>query len=78
MLEKLLLVAEFDGRRFEIIQDTIGFFVWAYIGQGPRTTHDYLQNDLEMAIRCAQNEFGVPTRSWRRAMPDEKPAYAIG
>ena len=59
-MDGLLLVAERDGRRHEIIHDSnVGYYVFRYIGQGPRTTHDYLQDDLEMAKYCAEEEFGV-------------------
>jgi hypothetical protein len=72
----LQLVADWDGHRHEIVQESdIGFYVYRYDGQGPRTTHDYLQDDIEMAKSCAADEFGVPAKAWRTADADEAPAY---
>ena len=72
----LLLVAECDGNRYEVVVDeTVGYYVFRYVGDGPRTTHDYLQDDLEMAKSCAENEFDVPPAAWRSAAVHEEPAY---
>ena len=33
--------------------------------QDNKNTHDYWQDSLEMAIDCAECEFGVPIDSWK-------------
>lgn len=72
----LLLVAEHDGNRYEITRDSlVGFYVFRYEGNGERCTHDHLQDDLDMAQECAQEEFGVPLDQWRAAEPGERPAH---
>ena len=71
-----MLVAEHEGRRYEIVRDSmVGYGVLRYEGLGPHTTHDYLQDDLDIAKECAEVEFGVRPESWREARPDEGPAY---
>jgi len=71
----LELVTEHEGRRYEIVHDSlVGYYVFRYEGNGPQTTHDYLQDDLDSAIECAEEEFGVSPESWRMARPDEVPA----
>ena len=59
------LKATHDEKTFEIIEDLpdIGWYVYAYDSSG-HNTHDYLQDDLEMAKRCAFEEFGVPYNAW--------------
>ena len=48
-----MLVADIEGRRYEIVDGLgEGFYVYRYFGQGPRHSHDYLQDDLEMAKEC--------------------------
>ncbi len=73
----LVLVAEHRGRRYEIVYDGIAefFYVYRYDGLGPRTTHDYLQDELDIARECALEEFGVPLNAWRPASAGETPAY---
>ena len=75
-MDRLLLVAECDSHRYEIVVDeTVGYYVFRYVGLGPRTSNDHLQDDLEMAKSCAEDEFGVPPEAWRSARVDEQPAY---
>ena len=72
----LIFVAEYEGRRYEIVKDSnVGFYVIRYEGLGPDTTHDYLQDNLEFAKECALDQFGVPPHFWREASPGEGPAY---
>ena len=75
-MKGLVLVADIDGRRYEIVEGLgEGFYVYRYFGQGPLSSHDYLQDDLEMAKRCAADRFRVPPDAWREAKPEERPAY---
>jgi len=74
-MEQLLLVAEHAGLRYEIIDgEELGFYVFAYDVNG-KNTHDYLQDDIDMAKRCATDEFGVPSASWRPASEGERPLW---
>jgi hypothetical protein len=73
-MEELLLVAEVDEQRFEIVKDSlVGYYVYRWVEQGKRCTHDYLQDDLEMAMSCAEDKFGVRQSIWREAKTGEKP-----
>lgn len=75
-MNRLILIADIDGRRYEIVEGQgEGYYVYRYFGQGPRHSHDYLQDDLEMAKRCAADRFRVSLNAWREARPEEKPAY---
>jgi len=59
------LTAKHNGLTFEIEDDLpdLGWMVYVYDSEG-KNTHDYLQDDLEMAQRCARDEFGVPYDAW--------------
>lgn len=59
------LTAKHNGLTYEIVDDLpdIGWYVYAYDSEG-KNTHDYLQDDLNMAKRCARSEFGVPFDAW--------------
>jgi hypothetical protein len=60
--------------RFEVVEDEgVGFLVIRY--ESGVSSHDYLQNDLPMAFRCAADEWGVPSSAWRSAFPDELPMW---
>ena len=74
-MDTLLFVAERGVERFEIIEGECGegFYVVRY-SQG-LSTHDYLQNDVPMAHRCAEDEWGLPASAWRAALPDELPLW---
>ncbi len=76
-MNNLILVAEHDGHRFEIIEGRgEGFYLFRYSDlKGQKNTHDYLQDDIEMAKDCAGEEFGVPRDGWRDAVPAEQPAF---
>jgi hypothetical protein len=58
-------ISKYDNRTFIINEDFpgIGFYIYAYDRDG-KNTHDYLQDDLDMAKLCALDEFGVPADSW--------------
>lgn len=60
------LTAKHNKQTFEIDEDLpgVGFNVYAYDSNG-KNTHDYLQDTLEMAKKCALEEFGVPLDSWK-------------
>ena len=42
----------------------VGWYVYRFDELG-NCTHDYLQDDLEMAIKCAEAQFGVPPEKWK-------------
>jgi len=58
-------ISKYDNRTFIIDEDLprVGFYIYAYNTDG-NCIHDYLQDNLEMAKRCALEEFGVPLDSW--------------
>jgi rhodanese-related sulfurtransferase len=64
--EQILETATLGNRRFEIVfgGEGIGFYV--YIFEAERCTHDYLQGTLEIAKSFAEEEFKVPTNSWKK------------
>jgi hypothetical protein len=59
------LTAKHNDMTFEIVDDLpdLGWYVYAYDSSG-LNTHDYLQDDLDMAKSCAFYEFGVPYDAW--------------
>jgi hypothetical protein len=46
-----------------------GVLVFRYLAG--RNTHDYFQDDIAMAQRCAEQEWGVPASAWRLPNPGE-------
>lgn len=64
-VDQMKLTANHDKKTFEIVDDLpdIGWYVYAYDSSG-KNTHDYLQDDLDMAMSCAFHEFGVPYNAW--------------
>jgi hypothetical protein len=64
----VVLHASHGGRRFVIEEDeAAGFYIYAF--EGERCTHDHLQDTLEIAKKCALEEFGVPAEAWHEATP---------
>src|SRR5689334_20203529 len=73
-MDTLRFVAERGSERFEIIEGNgEGFYVFRYL-QGQQT-HDYLQNDVPMAYRCAEHQWELPPSAWRPALPGERPLW---
>jgi|GEM_PF-6691926 len=71
--------AEHEENLFEIIEDEyVGFYIWRYIGKGPNTSHDYLQDTLKMAMEFAYEEWSVPLNSWYKTPEDTRPTYEQG
>ena len=70
---RLVLIADRGFERFEIVEDKpeVGFYIWRYDLAKGRSTHDYLQNDLDIAKECALEEFGIPPEAWRVPDPDD-------
>ena len=74
MDDDLLFVAERGAERFEIIDGgEVGYYVFRYLNG--RSTHDYLQDDIPMAHRLAEKEWGLPPLAWHPAQPSELPLY---
>ena len=73
-MDTLRVVAERGDERFEIIEGIgEGFYVFRYLNS--QNTHDYLQNDVPMAHRCAEQQWGVSPAAWREALPGELPLW---
>jgi hypothetical protein len=72
-MDELRFVAERANERFEIIEGDSGegFYVVRYVDG--TSTHDYLQDVIAMAHRCAKSQWGLESSSWREAMPGELP-----
>ena len=52
-------------RYYEIEQDlAVGFYLYVY--EHNRCMYDTLQDDLDMAMRCARDDFGVPMDAWKK------------
>jgi hypothetical protein len=73
-MDTLRFIAERGNERFEIIEGCgEGFYVFRYVdGQN---THDYLQDDVPMAHRCAEEEWGLAPSAWRGAFTGELPLW---
>jgi hypothetical protein len=73
-MDTLRFVAKRGNERFEIIEGRgEGFYVFRYIAG--QNTHDYLQDDVPMARRCAEEEWGVSPVAWREALSGELPLW---
>lgn len=73
-MDNLRFVAERDSERFEIVECSgQGFYVFRYTNG--QNTHDYLQDDAPMALRCAEDEWGVSPEAWREPLPNELPLW---
>ncbi len=73
-MDDLRYVVERGKERFEIIEGRgEGFYVFRYVDG--TNTHDYLQLDLSMAHRCAEDQWGVVPVAWREASPGELPLW---
>jgi len=52
-------------RYFEIKQDpAAGFYLYVY--EDGKCLFDQLQDTLEIAIECAQEDYNVPKNSWKK------------
>jgi hypothetical protein len=58
-------IAEFNGKKFIIEEDNpeVGFYLYVY--EDEKCIRDYLQNTLEIAKRCAFEDYLVPLNIWR-------------
>jgi hypothetical protein len=73
-MDTLRFIAERGPERFEIVEGGgEGYYVLRYLDG--RSTHDYLQDDIPMAYRCAEHQWGVPLAAWRPALADELPLW---
>lgn len=73
----LRFVFERACERFEITEVCgEGCYVFRYVDA--ENTHDFLQDDVPMAQRCALDEWGVETSKWREAFPGELPLWQQG
>jgi len=68
-IERPALVARFGNRRFEIVPDLPEVGVYLLVHEGGACIADHLQDSVEIRVRQAFNEFGVPIDAWRP--PDE-------
>ena len=61
-----VLKASYKGLQFKIEEDIpeVGWYIYKYDAQG-NCTHDFLQENMELAIECAKDEFGVPPEIWK-------------
>ncbi|APZ95972.1 hypothetical protein Fuma_05635 [Fuerstiella marisgermanici] len=58
-------IAHHAHHRYEIVPESdVGFYVIRYADSTDKSTYDYLQDTLEMAMECAHEEFAVPIGSW--------------
>jgi hypothetical protein len=69
----LSLNGETSGSRLLKWDSGEGFYVVRY-ADGV-ATHDYLQSDILMAHRCAQQEWAISPSAWREALPGELPLW---
>jgi hypothetical protein len=52
-------------RRYEIRHDPlVGFYL--YIFEDGKCIRDYLQDTLEIAMECAQEDYGVSKNAWKK------------
>lgn len=63
------------GRRYVIDEDeAVGFYL--YVIEGQLCTHDYLQDNIQLAKDFAEERFGVPQSAWMPADPSGDPRLA--
>jgi hypothetical protein len=76
---RIILTADCDGCHFEIQEvGGEGFYVWRFVGENTRSSHDYLQDSLLMAKRCALDEWGVPDDAWKPIAPGQVARVQLG
>ena len=74
-MDELVLVAESDEQRLEIVRTTLGFYIYRFAGKERICTHDYLQDDLKTALTFARDRFKIEMGDWREASMKERQAY---
>ena len=59
-----MLFATHNGRTFRIEPDLpeVGFYLLVF--EGDRCVEDHLQDDVDMCMRAAEQDFGVPRDAW--------------
>lgn len=60
----MILKAEHDGKRFEIVEDLpeVGFYLYVYLKN--KCIEDYLQSSIQTCKDFAFEKFGVPQNIW--------------
>ena len=74
-MDQLILVVESDEQRLEIVENTLGFYIYRFSGEPLVCTHDYLQDDLDTALTFARDRFKVAIEEWREVSAQERQAY---
>ena len=71
----LIALYEIDGIRLaEIrIDDAAGFYLYILDPVNGQTTHDHLQDTLEIAMEQAEEDYGLAIENWHWVMSDRKP-----
>mgnify|MGYP006928181058 CR=1 FL=1 len=64
-----MLTAQYDAKRFEIVQDEPDVGVYLYVYDNDQCVRDLLQNDTETCIEIAFEEYGIPKDGWQQ-VPD--------
>jgi hypothetical protein len=59
------LISNHDGKKYLIEEDLPEVGAYLYVYEGDNCIFDYLQDNIEVCIRLAYEEFTVPMDSWR-------------
>jgi hypothetical protein len=59
-----MLNAVFNGLKFVIEEDNPDVGAYLYVYRDGNCIYDYLQNDVNMCVRFAFEDFGVPEDIW--------------
>ena len=83
MVEFSKYITEYNGKKYTIEAEEftddnthekmIWYYVYAWTNKGAE--FDYLQDTLDMAKKCALDEFGIPVDSWKELKENEHTFY---
>jgi len=65
-----MLKARHDGKLYAIEQDRPEVGAYLYVYENGLCIQDYLQNDVNMCIEFAYEDFGVPVDAWQKEVSD--------
>lgn len=60
-----MLIAKHGAKVFEIVKDLPDVGAYLYVYEDAKCVEDHLQDDIEMCIKLAFEDFGVPRHAWR-------------
>ncbi len=68
---ELVWIYETDGRILAKIEEdaAVGFYLYIFDPVSGKSTHDHLQDTLDIAMEQAEEEFGLAIANWKQQEP---------